>query len=129
MNALLHPRLAECRRIFLRDYAIDIMIGWHGYEREARQQVLMNVDLFVPLAGTTPSRDHLTEVLDYDFIRSTIASRIERGHINLQETLVDDVAALLIAHPGVTAARVSSEKPTVYPDCRSVGIEVFRFRS
>jgi dihydroneopterin aldolase len=24
--------------------------------------------------------------------------------------------------------RVSTEKPDVYPDCRSVGIEVFRFR-
>ena len=128
MNALLDPRLAGCRRIFLRDYAIDIQIGWHGHERGVRQRVIMNVDLFVPLATSTPHRDHLSEVLDYDFIRSTVAARIERGHINLQETLVDEIAAELCAHPGVVAARVSSEKPTVYADCRSVGIEVFRFK-
>jgi len=28
----------------------------------------------------------------------------------------------------VLAARVSTEKPDVYPDCESVGIEVFRIK-
>ena len=29
---------------------------------------------------------------------------------------------------GVLAARVSSEKPDIYPDCESVGFEIFRSR-
>ena len=33
--------------------------------------------------------------------------------------------ALMLAHPNVRAARVSTEKPDVYPDCESVGCEVF----
>ena len=44
---------------------------------------------------------------------------------SLQETLVDDVLALMLAHPNVRAARVSTEKPDVYPDCDAVGVEVF----
>jgi 7,8-dihydroneopterin aldolase/epimerase/oxygenase len=28
-------------------------------------------------------------------------------------------------HPRVRAARVSTEKPDVYPDCAAVGVEVF----
>jgi dihydroneopterin aldolase len=83
------------------------------------------VDLYVPLATSTPHADQLAEVLDYDFIRSTIAQRVARGHIHLQETLCDDVLALMLAHPNVRAARVSTEKPDVYPDCESVGVEVF----
>lgn len=128
MIPLLHPRLAHCRRIFLRDFEVELSIGWHGSEKEARQRIHLNVDLFVPLAATTPRRDHLSEVLDYDFIRATIAARAARGHIHLQETLVDDVARELLAHPAVLAVRVSSEKPDVYPDCRSVGIEVFHMK-
>ena len=31
----------------------------------------------------------------------------------------------MLAHPKVRAARVSTEKPDVYPDCDSVGCEVF----
>ena len=128
MIPLLHPRLAHCRRLFLRDYEIDMSIGWHGFEKQNRQRVHLNVDLFVPLAASTPRRDHLSEVIDYDFIRTTIDARVARGHVHLQETLVDDIARALLAHPAVLAVRVSSEKPDVYPDCRSVGIEVFHLK-
>jgi dihydroneopterin aldolase len=128
MIPMLHPQLAHCRRLFLRDYEIDMSIGWHAFEKQAEQRVLLNIDVFVPLALSTPSRDHLSEVVDYDFIRSTIAARIGQGHIHLQETLVDDVACALLAHDAVLAVRVSSEKPDVYPDCRSVGIEVFHVK-
>ena len=48
-----------------------------------------------------------------------------RGHVHLQETLCDDVLALMLEHPLVKAARVSTEKPDVYPDCEAVGVEVF----
>ena len=48
-----------------------------------------------------------------------------KGHIHLQETLADDVLALMLAHPRVRAARVSTAKPDVYPDCDAVGVEVF----
>jgi dihydroneopterin aldolase len=97
----------------------------HDFEKRGEQRVLINVDLYVPLALSTPRRDELHEVLDYDFMRRSIAERVSRGHIHLQETLADDVLALMLAHPQVRAARVSTEKPDVYPDCASVGCEVF----
>jgi dihydroneopterin aldolase len=91
--------------------------------------VLINVDLYVPLGESTPSKDELDEVVDYDFMRRSISERVARGHIHLQETLVDDVVELMLAHPKVRAARVSTQKPDVYPDCRSVGVEVFRMKA
>ncbi len=124
-SLLVHPALMDCRRLFLRDYEVNINIGVHEFEKRGEQRVLINVDLFVPLAASTPHADKLHEVLDYDFIRSTIAERVSRGHIHLQETLVDDVLQLMLAHPNVRAARVSTEKPDVYPDCDAVGVEVF----
>jgi len=126
MHSLLNnPHLMDCRRLFLRDYEVLINIGVHDFEKKKEQRVLINVDLYVPLAVSTPRADQLREVLDYDFIRSTIAQRVSRGHIHLQETLCDDVLALMLAHPDVRAARVSTEKPDVYKDCASVGVEVF----
>jgi dihydroneopterin aldolase len=124
-SLLLQPSLRDCRRVFLRDYEVTINIGVHDFEKRAEQRVLINVDLFVPLAVSTPQHDKLAEVVDYDFIRRTIAERVVRGHIHLQETLVDDVLCAMLAHPLVRAARVSTEKPDVYPDCAAVGVEVF----
>ena len=126
MHSLLsHPQLMDTRRLFLRDYEVFINIGVHAFEKTKEQRVLINVDLYIPLALSTPKADELDEVVDYDFMRSSIASRINKGHIHLQETLCDDVLALMLAHPKVRAARVSTEKPDVYPDCESVGCEVF----
>ena len=126
MQSLLsHPSLMNCRRLFLRDYDLSMNIGVHAFEKTGEQRVVINVDLYIPLALSTPKADDLAEVVDYDFIRRNIAQRVARGHIHLQETLCDDVLALMLAHPKVRAARVSTDKPDVYPDCASVGCEVF----
>ena len=128
LSLLAHPSLMDCRRLFLRNYEVWINIGVHDFEKRGEQRVLINVDLYVALSETTPERDQLDEVVDYDVMRRSIAERVSRGHIHLQETLCDDVAALMLAHPRVRAVRVSTEKPDVYPDCESVGVEVFQIK-
>jgi 7,8-dihydroneopterin aldolase/epimerase/oxygenase len=125
---LLDARLADCRRIFLRNYVLHANIGVHAHEKNGAQRIALNVDVFVPLALSTPRHDRIHEVVDYDFIRLAISRRVEQGHINLQETLIDDIARVLLAHPAVRAVRVSSEKSDVYDDVDAVGIEIMRFR-
>ena len=120
--------MLTCRRLFLRNYVVMVNIGVHDFEKKAEQRIAINIDLYVPLATSTPTQDELDEVVDYDFIRSTIVKRISRGHIQLQETLCDEIGDLLLAHPKVQAVRVSTEKPDVYPDCDAVGVEIFRVK-
>ena len=128
LSALIHPSLRDCRRLFLRNYEVMINIGVHDFEKRAEQRVLINVDLYIPLEQSTPKADQLSEVVDYDFMRETIAKRVAKGHIHLQETLCDDVVKAMLMHPRVRAARVSTMKPDVYPDCEGVGVEVFQLK-
>ena len=128
LSALTHPKLADCRRLFLRNYEVMINIGVHDFEKKGEQRVLINVDLYIPLAQSTPKEDQLEEVVDYDFMRETIARRMAQGHVHLQESLCDDVVRAMLAHPKVRAVRVSTMKPDVYPDCEGVGVEVFRIK-
>ncbi|MFM7658005.1 MAG: dihydroneopterin aldolase, partial [Burkholderiaceae bacterium] len=111
-----------------RNFQMMSNIGVHDFEKLGEQRVLFNVELYVPLADSTPKQDLLHEVLDYDFIRNTIQQRVTQGHTHLQETLCDDIAKALLAHPKVRAVQVSTQKPDVYPDCDSVGVEVMRFK-
>jgi dihydroneopterin aldolase len=128
LSALTHPSLRDCRRLFLRNYEVMINIGVHDFEKKGEQRVLINVDLYIPLAQSTPKADQLDEVVDYDFMRETIAQRMAQGHVHLQETLCDDVVRAMLAHPRVRAAMVSTMKPDVYPDCEGVGVEVFQIK-
>lgn len=123
-----HPLLADCRRLFLRDFAVSLNIGVHASEKHGEQRVLINVEVFVPLAASTPHQDSLDEVVDYDFIREVIITRVTQSHIHLQETLCDAIAQAILAHADVRAVRVATEKPDVYPDCGSIGVEIFHLR-
>ena len=129
LSVLHHPQLSNCRRLFLRNYEVNINIGVHEFEKKGEQRVLINVDLYIPLATSTPKADQLEEVVDYDFMRSSIAQRIAQGHVHLQETLCDDVAHIMLSHPQVRAVCVSTMKPDVYPDCEGVGVEVFQIKN
>ena len=77
--------------------------------------------------GSAPVNE-LSEVFNYDRIIEAIEAVVLEGHIDLQETLCDDVAHTLLQHPKVCAVRVSTEKPDAYPDCEAVGIEIFRIK-
>ena len=72
MHTLLHPKLKNCRRLFLRNYEVPVKIGVHDFEKKRAQRLLINVDLYIPLALSTPVNDQLAEVVDYSFIRDTL---------------------------------------------------------
>jgi dihydroneopterin aldolase len=118
--------LINCRRLFLRGLTVQAHIGVHDFEQDVTQRLILDVDLYVSFEGSSPKDDRIDEVVDYDFVRAVVHARIAQGHINLQETLCDDILSRLLEHTGVMAARVSTRKPDVYPDCEAVGVEVFR---
>ena len=126
-DPLTHLSLS-CRRIFLRDHVVQVSIGAHDFEKTQAQRLIFNVELFVSYSQSTPQADQLSEVVDYDFVREVIAQRVRTGHVELQETLCDDLVATLLQHPHVQAVRLSTCKPDVYPDCAGVGVEVFSIK-
>ena len=114
------------RRLFFRDFRLSVSIGIHDFEQKAPQTVVLNVDL-VLAPPDKPHGDRIANVLNYDTVHDAIVALAGSRHFNLQETLVDAILDLCLAQPGVIEARVSTEKPDVYRDCR-VGYEAVRRR-
>ncbi|HKU99954.1 MAG TPA: dihydroneopterin aldolase [Vineibacter sp.] len=117
----------QTRRIFLRNYRVMANIGIHDFEKQGPQALLINVELYLrpPAAALN---DDVANTLDYDFLRTGIAGLVAARHFNLQETLVHAILDLCLSRDEVLLARVSSEKPDVYPDCEAVGYEATRAR-
>ena len=97
-------------------------MGIHDFERDARQRLRVNVDLYVPGGGA--EADDIDAVLDYDFLRAAINRLAAEKHYDLQETFCRAIADAVLDHGGVLGRRVSTEKPDVYPDSESVGYEL-----
>ncbi|WP_431470854.1 dihydroneopterin aldolase [Sphingosinithalassobacter sp. LHW66-3] len=109
----------------LEGLEVTMGLGIHAHERAAPQRVLLTVWLSCDY-GARPD-DRIDAVVDYDFLREGIHRLVAKGHIELQETLCEEVAALAFGDPRVTEVRVRSMKPDVYPDA-AVGCEIVRGR-
>jgi 7,8-dihydroneopterin aldolase/epimerase/oxygenase len=121
--------LSSYRLIRLKNMNVDAAVGAHDHEKNRLQLMIFNIDVYVPLDKTSPKSDALAEVFDYDVLRTIVFDVLKQGHIQLLETIIDQVMARVLALPLVVAARVEAQKPTIFEDCESVGIEIFKIKS
>ena len=71
----------------------------------------------------------MTPVFSHDAAANAVDQAIQsRQSIRdfLPTPVPREILTHLLEHTGVMAARVSTRKPDVYPDCEAVGVEVFR---
>jgi 7,8-dihydroneopterin aldolase/epimerase/oxygenase len=116
----------DFRRIFLKGFQVQASIGFHSHETLARQRIVIDVDLYIARDQAPIARDQIDEVLDYDFLRDEIKAITMNRHFNLQETLAEAIADRVLERPLVQLVRVQIQKPDVYEDCESLGVEVLR---
>ena len=116
----------KTRKIVLEDYRLDLDIGFHDFEIGNPQRLLVTIEVWVE-EGAFAASDEAGSAWDYDFLRSEIGALVAGRRFNLQETLVREIYDLVAARRGVTALRVSTRKPDIYPDCAGVGVELASF--
>jgi 7,8-dihydroneopterin aldolase/epimerase/oxygenase len=121
------------RRVFIRDLVVDARIGVYAEEKSRPQPVRINIsfemrdDGLDHPGGVGP--DAVGRVVDYDGLAKRIRAFIRRAHVELVETMAEEIARLSLQDPRVTSARVSVEKLTVFSDAVSAGVEIVRFRN
>jgi (5-formylfuran-3-yl)methyl phosphate synthase len=100
--------VSQTDRIFVHDLVLPVHIGAYAREHGAAQPVRFAVDAWVARPGR-PVQD-LRDVVSYDLIADGIRLLADSGHVELVETLAEQVAALLLAHRRVVRVRVRLEK-------------------
>lgn len=127
LDGLVPERLApRTRKIVLQDYCLDVDIGFHDFEIGTPQRLFVTVEVWVDEASF-PDCDSADAAWNYDFLRDEIGRIARSRRYNLQETLVRAIYDFTAARRGVTALRVSSRKPDIYPDCAGVGVDLASF--
>ena len=127
LEGLVPDRLSpRTRKIVLEDYCLPVDIGFHDFEIGNPQRLFVTVEVWVDEASF-PAEDEGSVAWNYDFLRTEIGRLAGSRRFNLQETFVREVYDLVAARRGVTALRVSSRKPDIYPDCAGVGVDLASF--
>ena len=119
---------SETRRIVVRDLVVPCMIGVYADERAGTQRVRINIRVDTVDDGR-PLEDNIANVVSYEAIVEGVRALAGRGHINLVETLAEEIAGLCLADARCRRARVCVEKLDVYADAAGVGVEIERKRA
>lgn len=115
------------RHVFVRDLMVDCFIGIYDNEKSAPQKVRINIDLAVQ-EDTGPHQDKISNVVCYEKVVNDVKTIINNGHVQLVETLSEQIADMCLIDARVKSCRVRVEKLDAIPDTTSVGIEIERYR-
>jgi FolB domain-containing protein len=115
-------------RIRIRGLHLRTVIGVHEWERHARQDVLLDLDVEADLSRAAET-DDIRDALDYRALTKRVIEHVESSRYRLLEALADSVARMVLeTAPMAQAVRVTVDKPGALRFARSVAVEVSRRR-
>lgn len=114
------------QRIVIDGIEVMADIGFHDFEVGTPQRLLISIELWLD-STAVPADDDPARAWDYDVVVKAVRALATERRYNLQETLVHAIFAEIAGLHGISALKIASAKPDVYPDARAVGVEIASF--
>lgn len=113
----------------IRDLEIDIMIGIMDWEKKpgAKQKIIIDIDTY-RLAGKFRGddiKDCMNYAAAFEYITKNWA---DRNHVDLLETLIEELMAFCFRHSPIDACRIAIRKPVVFGGQAVPCVEFFRVK-
>ena len=114
-------------RIYIRDLRLRCIVGIYPEERTNKQDVIINVVLWVDLRKAGAS-DAIEDTVNYKFVKKRIVSLVEGSDYQLIERMAEAIAAICLDEKTVEQVQVTVDKPGALRFARSVAVEIIRTR-
>jgi len=111
--------------IFLRGLQIETIIGIYDWERETKQTVVLDIEMFTDIRKAAQS-DSIEDALDYKAVSKRIISFVEESTYFLVEKLSEEIAQILISEFKVPWIRLTLNKKGAIRGASDVGIIIER---
>ena len=111
--------------IFINGLEIDTIIGVYPSERDIRQTLTFDIEMFADLK-TAGVEDDLQATLDYALVSNRIISLVQQSECLLIEAVAENVCELILEDTRIERVRISITKPGVVPLASAVGCRIER---
>jgi FolB domain-containing protein len=112
-------------QIQIKDLLLRTIIGVNEEERRDRQDVLINMILYVDTRPAGES-DDIDQAVNYRALTKRVIQLVETSQFYLVEKLAAEIAAICLDDPRVERVRVTVEKPGALRFAQSVGVTIER---
>ena len=116
------------KKILIKDLALDLQLGYYGFEKEKKQKVKFNLEVSYQNKNPTNDKD-LKSIVNYSKIVKLIEKLVKNKHYNFLETLAEDVFDELFVDKRIDKIILQIEKLEILKQCTSVGIQISKKRS
>ncbi|KAJ1973462.1 trifunctional dihydropteroate synthetase [Dimargaris xerosporica] len=113
-------------RIFVRDLRCSTIIGVNPWEREAKQVVVIQLQLWVHLDTSPLAEDYVPPHHNYRTIVRTLIQLVEASQFKTVEALASTIARTVIIRCQVPKLTVRVEKPSALAFAAGAGVELTR---
>ena len=120
--------MADGDRILIQNLKVRGIIGLNEWEREKKQEILINLSLAVDCRAAGKS-DDVGDALNYRTLTKAVIAYAESSQHFLVEALAHNIARICVVDNGAELAEVRVEKPGALRFADSVGVEIRRRRA
>ena len=117
--------MATLDKILIKDLLLRCIIGINDWERENKQDVLINLVLFTDLKKSG-GKDNPYDILNYRSVTKAVIQHVEASQYQLVEALATAIARICCVDFHAPRVIVRVEKPGALRFARSVGVEIER---
>lgn len=112
-------------KVLIKNLSVRGIIGINDWEREKKQEILINITLYADLSRAGES-DKITDTVNYRTITKRIIAHAETAERFTVEALANDLINICMEESGISGAKVRVEKPGAVRFSDSVGVEIER---
>ncbi len=113
--------------IFIRDFRIETLIGFHKRERIVPQTLRLDIEIGIANTAVFES-DKVTDCIDYEKVTIRIRELVAGKHFNLVEALAERIARIVLDEFGADSVKVSAAKLGILRNAGPVGVQIERKR-
>ena len=115
------------RTVFIKDFIIEEIIGFHESEKIKKQKIQFNVVLDID-HRTIPNEKNEQSIVNYEKITKKLEKLVKIKKYNFLESLAEDSFEEIFEDKRINSIKIKIEKPEAIEKAESVGVEVFKTR-
>ena len=115
------------RTVFIKDFVIEEIIGFHKHEKIKKQKIKFNIIIDVNQSSLPDEKD-IKSIVDYEKITNKLENLTKSKKYNFLESLAEDSFKEIFEDKRINSVTIKIEKPDAIKNAKSVGVEVFKAR-
>ncbi|WP_105167097.1 dihydroneopterin aldolase [Pseudoalteromonas sp. T1lg23B] len=115
-------------KVYISQLHVETIIGVYDFEKESKQSLYFDIEMLTDISAAAQS-DDINFAVDYAKVSERVIAHTTAQPVELLETLLEQLAALILAEFNVQQVTIKVSKPAAVAAAQTVGVEITRVKS